>query len=66
MVYVQMYDGPMSPDEIERTLEAMSLVQPFILSDNERLEWQRSLDEQKAFNITSADSRARKLMNHWE
>lgn len=59
-------DGPMHPDEIERTLEAMSQVQPFILSDSERLEWQSSLDEQKALDIASAESRARKLMSHWE
>jgi hypothetical protein len=58
-------DGPMSPNEIERTLEAMSHVQPFILSDTERLEWQISQDEQKALDIASAESRARKLMSHW-
>ena len=60
------YDGPMSSEGIERTLEAMSHVQPFILSVAERLEWQRSLDEQKALDIASAESRARKLMIHWE
>lgn len=59
-------DGPMSPDEIERTLEAMSYVQPFILSDTERLDWQRSIDEQKALDIASAENRIRKLMSHWE
>ncbi len=30
-------DGPMSPEEIERTLEAMSQVQPFVLTDAERI-----------------------------
>ena len=39
-------DGPMSQDEIERTLEAMSQVQPFILTEAERSEGQQSLDEQ--------------------
>jgi hypothetical protein len=59
-------DGPMSQDEIERTLEAMPYVQPFIRSDAERLEWQRSHDEQKALDIASAESRVRKLMSRWE
>ena len=53
-------------ERLIRPLEATSHVQSFILSDAERLEWQRSTDEQKALDIASAESRAKKLMSHWE
>ena len=59
-------DVRLTPEEIERTLEAMSQVQPLVFTDQERIDWQKWLDEQEAFENASAESRARKLMSHWE
>lgn len=59
-------DGPMSPEEIEQTLEAMSQVQPFVLTDADRIEWQKALDDQKALEINTSESRTAKTMGHWE
>ena len=59
-------DGWISPEEIERTLEAMSHVQPLVFTEQERIDWQKWLDEQKAFEFASDETRARKLLSHWE
>ena len=59
-------DGLITPEEIERTLEAMSQVQAFVFTEQERIDRQKWLDEQKNFEYATSESRARKLMSHWE
>ncbi len=59
-------EGPMSPDEIERTLAAMNQVQPLEITDEERQQWQSALGHQNAHDVGASESRVAKLLSHWE
>lgn len=59
-------EGPKSPDEIERTLAAMNLVQRLEITDEERQQWQAVLGQQNAHDVGASESRVAKLLSHWE
>ena len=56
----------MDAAEIERVLKAMDEVRPFVMTAEERQEWQRAIEERAQFDQASFDARARKLQSHWE
>lgn len=56
----------MDAAEIERVLKAMDEVRPFVMTAEERQEWQRAIEERGQFDQASFDARARKLQSHWE
>ncbi len=59
-------EGPMSPEEIERTLLAMAQVQPLEITEHDRQQWQLSLNQQKEQDANSSESRVAKLLSRWE
>jgi hypothetical protein len=56
----------MDASEIERVLLAMDEVRPFVMTEDERTQWQQAIEERVKFDQTTFDSRVRKLQSHWE
>ncbi len=56
----------MGATEVERVLLAMEEVRPFVMTEDERAEWQQAIEDRGKFDQTTFDSRVRKLQSHWE
>ena len=59
-------DGPMTPDEIARTLAAMEKVEPFVLTDEERAAIEAERRARKEREKARFNDHADKLRGTWE
>ena len=59
-------DGPMTPDEIARTLAAMDKIEPLEMSDEERAALEADRQARKAWEKAHFDAHAEKLQRMWE
>ncbi len=59
-------DGPMSDEEVSRTLAAMDKVEPLIMTVEERSNWEKSLADQKTFEISNFETHLKKLQSYWK
>ena len=59
-------EGPMTPEEIARTLAAMEKIEPFELSDEERASLAADRQARKDWEKTHFDEHAEKLRRIWE
>jgi len=59
-------DGPMTPDEIARTLAAMDAVQPFEISDQERAAIEMDRQARRDWEKARFNEHAERLRGIWE
>jgi hypothetical protein len=59
-------EGPMTPEEIARTLAAMDKVEPFDLTDEERTAWEAERQARKEWEKAHFAEHAEKLRGTWE
>jgi hypothetical protein len=59
-------DGPVTPEEIARTLAAMDRVEPFILSDEERAAIEADRRARKEWEKAHFNEHADRLRRMWE
>ena len=62
----QEVEGPMTPDEIARTLAVMDKVEPLEMSDEERTALEADRQARKAWEKAHFDARAEKIQRIWE
>jgi hypothetical protein len=59
-------DGPMTPDEIARTLAAMEAIQPFEMTDLERSAIESNRQARKEWEKARFNEQAERLREMWE
>jgi hypothetical protein len=59
-------EGPMTPDEIARTLAAMDKIEPFEMSDAESMAIEADRQARKAWEKAHFDEHADRLRRIWE
>jgi hypothetical protein len=59
-------DGPMSPEEIARTLAAMDAVEPFEMTDEERADIEADRQARKEWEKARFNEHADRLRSMWE
>ena len=59
-------DGPMSAEEIARTLAAMDQIEPLVLTEAERRAWETERREQREREKLQFAEHAEKLRRKWE
>jgi hypothetical protein len=59
-------EGPMTPEEIARTLAAMAKIEPFEMTEQERAALQAVRQARKEWEKAHFDERAEKLRRSWE
>lgn len=59
-------DGPMSPDEIARTLAAMDAIEPFEMTDEERAAIEADRQARKDWEKARFIEHAERLRSTWE
>jgi hypothetical protein len=58
--------GPVTPEEIARTLAAMDNIEPLEMSDEERAAWEADRQARKEWENARFDTHAEKLRRLWE
>jgi hypothetical protein len=59
-------EGPMTPEEIARTLAAMDKIEPFEMTEEERAALEADRRAQKEWEMAHFDEHAEKLRRMWE
>ena len=62
----QEEEGPMTPDEIARTLAAMEKIEPLEMSDEERAALEADRQARKDWEKAQFDAHSEKLQRMWE
>ncbi|MBV9124822.1 MAG: hypothetical protein JO112_15815 [Planctomycetes bacterium] len=59
-------EGPVTPEEISRTLAAMEKIEPLELSEEEQAAWEADRQARKEWEKAHFDQHAEKLREIWE